>query len=559
MLRELRLRNFAVVESVTVACEPGLNVLSGETGAGKSIVVDAIVLVRGGRAQADIIRTDADTATVEALFEVPKGGAVEALLAGAGLGAEEGQVVVRRELARSGRHRAFVNDSPVTVGLLERLGEVLVDVHGQHEHQRLLQTGAQLEVLDRFAEADGLREAVGELYLRHRAAAEALAGLREAERDRAQREDLLRFQVSELTAAGLRAGEEDELQLERRRLQHADRSAASLGEVMRLLHDDPDAAVSRLARAARLLQDLGRVDPAFGGPAEAVDATQIQTAEAVLALRSLRAGIEPDPERLEAIEERLALLARLKRKYGDTVEAMLAFRATAAGELERLERHEEVVGAQTRRVDELAAELLAAATTLSARRRTAAGRLAPAVQRELRALGMERSRFEVALDGAGTAGLGPRGLDRVEFRFSANPGEELRPLARIASGGELSRSMLALCAVLAAADPVPTLVFDEVDAGIGGAVAHVVAQKLGQAAAGRQVLCVTHLPAIAARAEHHLRVSKAVRSGRTRATVEVLTGEIRVEELARMLGGAPVTEAARRHARELLRRARGTE
>src|SRR5437899_3119768 len=432
MLREIRIRNFAVIDSVSASFSPGLNVLTGETGAGKSMLIDAILLVRGARAQTDVIRGDSETATVEALFEVEPGSSAAAVLHDAGLALDEGQLVLRRELARSGRHRAFVNDSPVTVGLLERLGDHLVEVHGQHEHQRLLDPARQLELLDRFADAEELLDRVADLFAKYRVARAEAERTRATERDRVQREDLLRFQLSELDGARLRAGEQ------------------------------------------------------------------------------------------------------------------------VAGELERLGRHDEVLADQERMLGELRAELRETAVALADRRQAAAERFATRAERELRQLGMDRARFKIAVERAPSEEVGPHGLDRAEFRLSTNPGEDLRPLARVASGGELSRTMLALKAVLTRADRVPTMVFDEVDAGIGGRVAAVVAQKLATAAEGRQVLCVTHLAPIAARAAHHVRVSKGVRGGRTRVNAEVLTGDARVEEIARMVAGERVTGTARGHARELL-------
>jgi len=552
MLRELRIRNFAVIESVTVPFGPGLNVLTGETGAGKSMLIDAILLVRGARAQTDVIRTDAETATVEAVFDVEPRGPVASVLEEAGLSLEDDQLVVRRELARSGRHRAFVNDSAVTVALLDRLGDHLVEVHGQHEHQRLLEPARQLELLDRFADAEDLRDRVASLVGKYRTAREAVESTRAAERDRAQREDLLRFQLSELDAARLRPGEEDELRQERRRAQHAERLLAGLAEVAALLVDDEGSATARLHRAARLLTDLGRLDPTFAAPVEALDAAAVQVDEALARVRALRDAVSVEPGRLEAIDERLDVLTRLRRKYGDTEVAMLAFRGEVAAELDRLARHEEILAEQERLLVELQAELAEAAGALSNRRRAAGERLAPQAERELRALGMERAVFRIAVERGALDEVSARGFDRAEFRLSTNPGEELRPLARVASGGELSRTMLALKTVLAKADRVPTLVFDEVDAGIGGRVATVVAQKLADAAEGRQVLCVTHLAPIAARAHRQVRVAKSVRAGRARVTADLLTGEPRVEEIARMLGGERVTDTARGHARELL-------
>ena len=524
MLRELRIRNFAVVENITVPFAPGFNVLTGETGAGKSILVDAILLVRGARAQTDVIRADAETATVEAVFAVPDGG-VAAVLDEAGLAVEDGEIVVRRELARGGRHRAFVNDAAVTVGLLERLGD-----------------------------AEPVRERFAVLFAKHREARDDLERRRGAGRDRAQREDLLRFQVSELDAARLRPGEEAELRTERQRLQHAERFAAGLEEVGTLLQDDAASAAARLARAARVLTDLGRLDPAFAAPVETLQAARVQVDETLAAVRTLRDTIVFEPGRLEAIDDRLDALKRLARKYGDSEEAMLRFRAEAAAELDRLERHEELLGEDEQRLAELEVEVTSAARALGAARREAAGKLGPAVQRELRQLGMERAAFEVAMIEAALAEWGPRGAERVEFRFTANPGEPARPLARIASGGELARSMLALQVVLSRYERAPTMVFDEVDAGIGGRAGAVVGEKLAAVGAGRQVLCVTHLAPIAARAAHHVRVGKSVRGGRTRVSADPVTGEARVEEIARMVAGERVTETARGHARELLGR-----
>ena len=551
MLRELRIRNFAVVENLTVPFAPGFNVLTGETGAGKSILVDAILLLRGARAQTDVIRADAETATVEAVFEVSDGAV--ATLDEAGLPFEDGEVVIRRELSRSGRHRAFVNDAAVTVGLLERLGDALVQVHGQHEHQRLLEPTRQLDMLDRFADAEPLRERFAALFAKHAEARAELERRRGAARDRAQRQDLLRFQVSELDAARVRVGEDDELRTERRRLQHAERFAAGLQEVGSLLHDDAASATARLARAGRVLSDLGRLDPAFAAPAETLDAARAHVEDTLAAVRGLRDTIVFEPGRLEGIDERLDALTRLKRKYGDSEEALLRFRADAAAELDRLERHEELLAEDERRLAELEAEMASAARALGAARREAAAKLGPRVQRELRQLGMDRAAFEVATIDLAAGDWGLRGAERVEFRFTANPDEPNRPLARIASGGELARTMLALQVVLSGDDDAPTMVFDEVDAGIGGRAASVVGDKLAALGGSRQVLCVTHLAPIAALADQHVRVAKSVRGGRTRATTAVIAGDERAAEIARMLGGDASGAAALDHARALLR------
>jgi DNA repair protein RecN (Recombination protein N) len=568
MLRELRVKRLAVIEEVSAPFASGLNVLTGETGAGKSILIDALLLLLGARAQPDLVRSDADSAAVEAVFQVPPAGALAGLLEELGHAPEEGQLIVRRELYRTGRSRAFVNDAPATVALLERLGEHLVEIHGQHEHQRLMEPGRQLELLDRFAEAEGAREGVAGLVARWEAARGELDRMRGLERDRAQREELCRFQLSEIDAARLQPGEEEALRQERRRLQNSERLAQGLQEVTRLLYDDHDAATARVARAARLLDDLARLDPELAGPADALGGARAHLEEAVTQARRLAEGLEADPGRLEEVEARLDALARLKRKYGDSVEAVLAYRAQVAAEADRLARHEEVAAEVEARAARLALEAGQAAEALSAAREAGARRLERLVERELRALGMEKAQFRILLARepappgalATTAGgfrVTARGAERAEFLLSTNPGEEPRPLARIISGGELSRTMLGMKVILAAADRVPTLIFDEVDAGIGGRVADVVGQKLRETARSRQVLCVTHLAQIAAHADHHLAVRKSVSGRRTRTTVVPLDGEARVAELARMLGGEQVTDTTLRHARELHRAARG--
>ncbi|HWP73104.1 MAG TPA: DNA repair protein RecN [Methylomirabilota bacterium] len=567
MLRELSIRNLAVVEEAVVPFAPGLNVLTGETGAGKSIVVDALLLITGARAQLDWIRTGADTALVEAVFEIDPAGPVAALLDEAGHHPGDGQLVIKRELARSGRHRAFVNDGAATVGLLERLGELLVELHGQHEHQRLMEPARQLLLLDRFAEALDRRERVGALVRTWEEARAALDRLRSEMREGARQEDLYRFQLAEIDDVRLKDGEEDELRAERSRLQHAERIVAGLQETVGLLYEEPQSATTRLSRAAALLRDLSRYEPDAAASIEAIEGAQAYLEDVVGRARALRDRAVFDPERLEQIDARLDTIVKLKRKYGDSVAAILAHRQEVATALDRITRHDAIAEEMERTVAEAAAAAGAEAAALSQARTRGGERLERLIQKEIRGLGMEHGRFRVALRrepaavgelAAGPDGwrVGPRGAESAELLLSANPGEDLRPLAKVVSGGELSRVMLAAKTVLAAADDVPVLVFDEVDAGIGGRVADVVGQKLAASAAGRQVLCVTHLAPIAAYAGQHLLVEKRVARGATRTSVTLLPAAARVDELARMLGGERVTEASRRHARELLRDAR---
>jgi len=566
MLIELRLRNLAVIEEVTVPFGPGLNAVTGETGAGKSIVVDAILLVMGARAQPDLIRSGADSAVIEALFELPPDHPAAEVLEAAGHSAPDGALVLKREISRAGRHRVFVNDSPATVALLERLGESLVELHGQHEHQRLMEPGRQLDLLDRFADAEETRTRVGAQVREWEAARAELARVRAEAREGARQQDLYRFQLSEIDALALRDGEEDELRAERRRLQHTERIASGLAEVTGLLYDDAQSAAARLHRAGTVLRELAGYDPELGAPAEALGEAEAYLEDVIGRARALRDRAPFDPERLGEIDDRLDAIGKLKRKYGDSVEAIAGFRERIASTLDQIDRHDEVVAeleARAARTGESAGE---SALALSETRAAAARRLERLIQAELRGLGMEHARFRVGLRrepagegelaaGSGRWRVGRRGVDTAEFLFSANPGEDPRPLAKVVSGGELSRTMLAVRTVLSASGDVPTMVFDEVDAGIGGRVAEVVGQKLAQTARGRQVLCVTHLAPIAVYAAQHLRVEKKVGRGTTRTTVAPLAAADRIEELARMLGGERVTDATRRAARELFRSA----
>ena len=569
MLRELRVRNLAVIESLTVPFGPGLNVLTGETGAGKSILIDALTLLLGERAQpAETIRAGAETATIEAVFDARRKSAVATVLEEHGIPLEDGQLVVRRELVRGGRGRVFLNDANTTLALLEKLGEALVEVHGQHEHQALLRPARHLDLLDAFAGLGILRDRLRQRHEEWRSVSEELEAVRASAREQAARTGQYQESMTEIDAGRLRVGEEEELREERRRLMNAERLAEGAGGAYRELYDDPASAVERAGRAANLLRDLARIDPAIQPTLQALDPALVHLDEAARALRSYRDGIVFDPARLDAIERRVDEIGRLKRKYGETVEAVLALRSRLESNLEGLARAGEDEGRLAERVERLRTELVTRATDLAERREQAVNRLEAAVQAELAALDLETAVFRVRLAreraGPGELGigpdawrLGPRGVDQAEFMFSGNAGEEVRPLARIASGGELSRTMLALKVVLAATDAIPVLIFDEVDVGIGGKTADTVGKKLRQVARTRQVLCVTHLPQIAAYADQHFRVEKREEDGRMTTRVAALVRNDRVREVARMLGGESVTDTSLQHALELITQARG--
>ncbi len=569
MLKELRIRNLAVFDSVTIPFGPGLNILTGETGAGKSIMIDALTLLLGERAQpAETIRTGADTATIEAVFVLPKKSPIPALLEAHGFVAEDGQLIVRRELVRNGRGRVFLNDSNATLAVAEKLGEALVEVHGQHEAQALLRPSRHLDLLDAFGGLGILRDKLRQRYEEWRTLAAELAELDASSRDKSYRLDQYRTQMAEIEAARLRPGEEEGLREERKRLQNAERLAEGATAAYQYLYEDPAAAATRLGQAISALRELAKVDGKLEPTVEALDVVAVQLDEAVRGVRAYRDGIVFDPPRLDEIERRLDEIGRLKRKYGETVEAILAAHTQMAAELEKLGHGDEHGRELRERLEKLRAELVTRAADLSTRREQAATKLENLVTAELNELGIEKPVFRVRFArepaGDGEVAVGPggwrlsaRGVDQAEFLFSPNPGEEPRALARIASGGELSRTMLALKVILAATDAVPILIFDEVDAGIGGKTADTVGRKLRQVSRTRQVLCITHLPQIACYADQHLRTDKRVEDERTLTAVGVLGKEERVREIARMLGGESVTDTSLQHAMELLNQARG--
>ena len=556
MLKLLKIKNIAVISGVELEFGGGLTVLTGETGAGKSILIDALGLLLGARASPELIRTGEEQAVVEALVE--SAGAASVLEAH-GLPSEDGDLILRREIHASGKGRASVNGALVPVSVLRDLAPWVATIHGQHGPQGLLDAETHLGVLDRNAELTEDATKVAEAYRRLRDVEGALRTLRQDRSVAEQRRDSLAHQVDEIDRAALVPGEEDALRQEKAVQSNAGRLAALTAEAYGLLYDAEDAVLPQLGLVYRKLEDLGRIDPRFGPFLEARVPVRAQLEDLAFFLRDYAQTLEVTPGRLDEIEGRLALIERLKRRYGATVEEMLASAASGRGELARLGAPEERERALEAQRGEAVASFLELARGLSRRRRAAGLELAARVQGELGQLAMEKTRFEVAFqplasgDGEDTARWSDRGLDAVEFLLSPNPGEELRPLARIASGGELSRILLALNAVAAVEAAAETLVFDEVDAGIGGRVAEVVGRKLRTVAETHQVLCVTHLPQIASLADRHYVVSKREVKGRTVTDVRPLDGPERIEEVARMLGGATITDTTRRHAREMVK------
>jgi DNA repair protein RecN (Recombination protein N) len=555
MLKHLRITNFAILSDVAVDLSPGFNVLTGETGAGKSLIVDAVALLRGGRARSDIPRAGADEAVVEALFEPPGDlrARVAAALDAAGLPEAGDEVLVRRVIARGGRSRIHVNGGLTTAAALAQVGALLVDLAGQHEHQGLVDGAHHRDVLDAFGVAPEMVAAMEAVYARLAAARAAVAEGEAAARARAEREDFLRFQVEELAAARLTPGEDVELAAERERL----RAAGKLGSAARRAEDSlyagEGAAVDLLGAAARELGALVALDGRLEAPLRQLEEARVLAEDAAAALRRYAETVREDPERLASVDDRLHLIARLARKHGPTVADILARAAELEVALDEIAGGEERGAARARALAALEAEAAAQAAELSTARHEAGRRLEAVADGALGDLGMAGARLRAVIE---RRELGPRGWDRVELLLGANRGEELRPLAKVASGGELSRIMLALKLALRQADPVATYVFDEVDAGVGGAVGEVVGQKIRGVAEGRQVICVTHLAQIAALADRHFRVEKTERDGRTETLVAPLGKAERREEIARMLGGLKITPRTRAHAEEMLRQAR---
>jgi DNA repair protein RecN (Recombination protein N) len=574
MLVHVSVRDIALIDSVELSLEPGLTVLTGETGAGKSILVEALLLLLGARASADVVRAGAPEGSVQAQFQIagPSVKEVNAVLEDNGLPKldDDGALVLRRVISREGRHKQFVNGALATVAQLKAVAEPLVDFTGQHAHQALLRPGAQTQILDAFGGHDELLDKMASAFGRAKAVAQELASLRDKNAEKERRLDVIRFYLDEIDELDPQPGEDEKLAAEQKRLKNAEGLRLSLAEAQECLTDGsthaPDA-LTLLQRGLSALQRAARDDDNL--------APLARTLEEAVALvddvgRGLsRAGdVEADPERLREIDDRLDALKRLMKKHGGDLASVLKAREdlavekdTLTGAAERIEHLESDLVSAVRAATEIADQL-------SARRKAAARKLASAVEAELKPLGMASAKLEVKVEPLAAAadavvarsdkgGLSARGSDRVEMSFSANAGEPMAPLSKVASGGELSRVLLAVKRALLLNDPVPVSIFDEVDAGVGGAVGEAIGEKLQAIAHGRQVLCISHLAQIAAKADHHLVVMKGIEAGRTVSRVRALTRAERIDEVARMLGGREITATTRRHAEEMLSLASG--
>ena len=562
MLRELRIKNFAVIDEAALDFGAGLNVLTGETGAGKTIVLNALGLISGGRVSAEIIRHGEEEASVEALFaESPE--PLRDKLREGGYGGED-EMVIKRIVSRSGKNRIYLNGSLCPLGFLGEAGSCLIHIYGQHEHQALLNPETHLRLLDSYG---GLEPKAEDMKERYRSLGLAWKSLKEAKDlldKRKREEELLRLQAREISQARLQTGEEEELRAKKNILIHAEKLFQGCKEGEDLLYDGEDALISRLGRYVLRLKELANIDGGLNEAVELLNSSQAQLQEATTVLRRYTGKIQFDPGALEQLEDRLAEINRLKRKYNGTVEDILKIEKTIEEELQALGRGEEEIPMLERAFEKARSSAWQTAEALSAERKKVAKKLKKAMEKEVEGLGMAGTIFEACFLSEEAGGDEPpfliggkrvteQGMDQVEFYFSPNPGEAVKSLAKIASGGELSRLMLAIKSLVLTQGDIPTLLFDEVDAGIGGRVAEIVGKKLKKVADSYQVLCVTHLPQIAALADSHYVVQKEVVKGRTFTEVKKLNDNERVAEVARMLGGVKITEKARRHAEEMVK------
>ena len=557
MLIELRIKNFAIIDELSLSFSKGFNILTGETGAGKSIILNAVHLLLGDKATEEWIRSTEEEANVEAVFDISGNSEIKEKiqekaphLQGAG---EEDSLLLRRLISRSGRGKVFINGNLATLGMLSEVGEGLLSVYGQHEHQSLQRVETHVDILDEFGGLLGLREEFQKQFLEFVSLSEEVEKIRAEKERRAKERELMAFQSREIETSGIQIGEEESLKEDRVLLTHAKKlmDFAHLSE--EALYSEEGSAIEKVQKVLNQCREMAAIDPSLSQPLKALESTLIQLEETALALRDYSRRVEINPMRLDEIENRLEEIDRLKRKYGATVEGVLSFKhkidetlKSITSDEERLSQLEDLLGPLRQNLSDLGKRL-------SAERKRVALELKKSVERELSSLGMKKTVFEIRMD---PSPLSLRGVDRVEFLLSPNVGEEVKPLAKIASGGELSRIMLAMKKILAKVGGRQVLIFDEVDSGIGGAMAEVVGRKLKELSRHHQVICVTHLPQIACFADQHHSVRKEIKSGRTMTLVDRLDKESIVDEIARMLGGVKVTEKTKAHAREMIETAK---
>lgn len=557
MLQELRIKNFAIIDELDLSFSKGFNILTGETGAGKSIILNAVQLLLGDRASEELIRSSEEEASVEALFDISENREVKGRIHEKGQrlsGVEErDSLLVRRVISRSGRGKAFINGNLATLGMLSEIGEELLSIYGQHEHQSLQRVDTHIDILDEFGELMELREEFQNLFQRFTSLSQELERIRGEKERREKERELRTFQSKEIEKAGIRIGEEEALKEEKRVLTHAKKLTDFANASEEVLYSTEGSAIERIQSVLHQGKEMATIDLSLSPIFKNLDGALIQLEEVALALRDYSKRIEVNPGRLEEIENRLEEIDRLKRKYGSTEADILRFKEEVDETLSTFTSDEERLSRLEGEIGPLREEMTQRAQKLSRERKRVASELKRSVEKELASLGMKKTTFQVRIDDQAPSHTGQ---DRIEFLISPNIGEEVKPLAKIASGGELSRIMLAMKRILAIIGGRQVLIFDEVDAGIGGAIAEVVGRKLRELSKHHQVICVTHLPQIACFADRHHSVKKEVKSGRTVTVVDPLEREARVDEIARMLGGVKVTEKTRAHAQEMMENAK---
>lgn len=554
MLNELSINNFAIIDELRVTFGGGLNVISGETGAGKSIIIGAVSLLLGDRATADMIRSQADTAAVEAVFDISANTALQEKVVTMGF-PQEDDLIIRRVISRSGKNRAFINGQSATLANLSAVSELLINICGQHEHQVILNAENHIDILDEFGDCLDQRIAYEEQYHQFLLVKSEIERLKDLNRSREEKADLYKFQLKEILDIDPQHAEDTTLADEKKVLVNAQKLTDYAHHAYDLLYCDKDCAMVKLKEAGRQIAEIKKIDPRLNITDADLEGGIIAFEEAALTLRDYLKNVYFDENRLAAINDRLESLNRLKRKYGGTIDAVLNKKQEIEASLQTVFSLEAELEKLYQEEVQIRAGLKKEAGKLSRKRQGAATKLAEAVDREIRALNMPHASFDVAFkkaDDDGPESFGPKGVDDIEFYFSANKGEESRPLNRVASGGELSRIILALKNVLSRTGSVSSVVFDEVDNGIGGAVAEIVGRKLKEVSAHHQVICITHLPQIACYGDKHMYVAKKIVKGRTVTSVEELAEDQKIEEISRMLGGVSVTRTTREHAREMM-------
>ena len=558
MLQELRIKNFAIIDELELSFLRGFNVITGETGAGKSIILSAVHLLLGDKATDELIRSSEEEASVEALFDVSGHKKVmEKIKEKHSKAQNEGEevFVIRRVLSRSGRGKVFVNANLATLGMLSEIGEELLSIYGQHEHQTLQRVETHMDILDEFGELAEVRDDVRSHFEKLTSLSQEIGRIRNEKDRRIKERDLMAFQSKEIEASKIQAGEEEAWREERRILVHAEKLMGFANLSEEAIYGEEDSALGRIQTILRKGQEMGSIDPSLSPLLKNLESIRIQLEEAALALRDYSRKVEINPARLEEVENRLEEIDRLKKKYGPTAEDILLFKKRIDEALQSFTSDEERLSQLEVELEPLRKETVALAERLSKERKRTGVELKKSIEKELGSLGMKKTTFEVRID---AVSLSSKGIDRVEFLISPNIGEEVKPLAKIASGGELSRIMLAMKRILARVGGRQVLIFDEVDSGIGGAIAEVVGRKLRDLSQQHQVICVTHLPQIACFADSHHSVRKEVKGGRTVTLVDHLEKESVVDEIARMLGGVKITDKTRAHAREMIEQAKNS-